>query len=410
MDPKNIKQALFRKRGAPSWKEDKLLRPLMKHFEEQLKTNPQALDGIHAAASWDELKALHDKYCIEEAEVLSYTPNPEEGAKDVSNPEQEAADKEAADAASQSKEATHGFENNEVPVDPMNRQTAHVRDYVLDPAPIDNPDQAKDRPQAGGTPDLREPSSFSEAFKLPEGFGEKDNKGQDKTGQQGGNGQSGPSQPKKEREPAFNPAFDDMSGAKKLKQTRRFAKRITSLVCNLLEHGYVYWVTKDITEAKLVEYELNDEMDLNLLISLDGVQEQTVKAFFQRMCADAKKDSKISDDDREELADALAEVMMEKGIAPTPMQNLLVVGGEIIIAKAIPAIAASAQINSLLNELRKMKQGPVEEQDGNVYESQEQPVQQQQAQRPAHPSQTVDTFGQDKNEVSMEISALTDSD
>lgn len=375
-----------------------MLNPLIEHFRKELEKNPNALDGIEKAHSFDELKYLHDKYCIEEATILSETPNdPDPGQGGTTAPEP-SAKKEQAPA---------NFDNNEVPMDPMNRQNPHVRDYVRDPAAIDNPGQ-KDKPQIGGTPDLAEPITYEQAFRMPDGMpDEKDNKqGQASSGDSGQGG--GPRPPKKEREPAFNPGFDDMSHSRKTKQTRRFARRITDLVCNLLEHGYVWYVTRDITESKLIQYELNDEMDLNLLVSLDGVQEQTVKAFFQQQCLQAKQDSKISDDDRDDLADALAEVMMEKGIAPTPTQNLIITGGEILLRKGIQAITAASQVTALLNQLREMKKGGVEDQ-GTEYAGEPQSAQQPQPepQRP-HPSQTVDTFGAGKDEVSMEIANLSE--
>ncbi len=343
----NIRNLLYKKRGALGWREDKLMQPLMRHFEKELKLNPNALEGIEPVHSLDELKALHDKYCIEDATVISESPATEGTAPPASETQNAAGESPASEPAPQ------GFDNQETErPDPMNRQSPKVRGYVLDQSRM-NPDQTT-QPTPGGSPNIGEPKSYQEAFKMEDGALPGKDKGSPGSGTSEG-GSGGMKPPKKD--PPFNPAFDDMGRAKQNKQTRRFAKYITEFVCTLLEYGYVWWTTKDITDVKLMQYELNNEMDLNLMVSLDGVQEQTVKSFFQRQCIEAKKESKISQEDREELSDALADVMMEKGIAPTPTQVLIMTAGKIIAFQGLKAFMQGSQINNLLGQLREMHNG-----------------------------------------------------
>ncbi len=54
-----------------------------------------------------------------------------------------------------------------------------------------------------------------------------------------------------------------------------------------------------------------------------------------------------------ELTDALFEVLIEKGIAPTPMQNLALVSLQIVGAKVITALGLSAMTNSILAGLKE---------------------------------------------------------
>ena len=69
--------------------------------------------------------------------------------------------------------------------------------------------------------------------------------------------------------PPVNPYFDDQSNALKKKQTKRFAKYITAFVCFALEKGYVWFATKDINEAKMIEYELKkDQTSKDALLDL----------------------------------------------------------------------------------------------------------------------------------------------
>ena len=116
---------------------------------------------------------------------------------------------------------------------------------------------------------------------------------------------------------------------------------------------------KDITEAKLTEYEINDEMDLSLLLDMPNGQQSSVKDFFISQHQVIKDESKIDAEDREDLADALTEVFLEKGIAPTPMQELMLVGARIIGLQTLKAVAISNSNKSILSQLRGMKQEEV---------------------------------------------------
>lgn len=131
------------------------------------------------------------------------------------------------------------------------------------------------------------------------------------------------------------------------------AKYIVKVVVTLLEKGFVWWTTKDINEAKLIELELKGEIDLTVLFALSETEQQTAREFFATMCKDAIAGSKVDLDDQEELTDALFEVLIEKGIAPTPMQNLALVTLQIVGAKVLTALGINAMSNSILAGLKE---------------------------------------------------------
>ncbi|MCQ6458540.1 hypothetical protein, partial [Vibrio parahaemolyticus] len=60
---------------------------------------------------------------------------------------------------------------------------------------------------------------------------------------------------------------------------------------------------------------------------------------------------------KQDLTDALTEVLLEKGAAPTPQQELILMGLTIIGGKIIALMTIKAQTNSLLEQLKAMKQG-----------------------------------------------------
>ena len=158
-----------------------------------------------------------------------------------------------------------------------------------------------------------------------------------------------------------------MSGEKKKRSTKKFAKYIVETVCMLSEKGFVWYANNEINENKLTEYEMSGEMDLSLLVSLEDGQEVTCKQFFQVQCAKAEQLCKIDEEEKADLAEALAEVLMEKGIGPTPTQELILISLKIFGSQAINLMALKSQTNSLLTQLRGMNEGYAPEQ-GEEYE------------------------------------------
>jgi hypothetical protein len=152
----------------------------------------------------------------------------------------------------------------------------------------------------------------------------------------------------------------------------------------LSEKGFVWYANKDINEAKLVEYEVKDEIDLQLLVTLEDGQEATVKTFFQQQCFKAEQLSKIDQSEKEDLIDALADVLLEKGVAPTPSQELMMVGLKIFGGQVLNLIALKSQTNSLLDQLRAMKQA-----DNEFYENAKQTRTREQAMDNREPDRTT---------------------
>jgi hypothetical protein len=145
-----------------------------------------------------------------------------------------------------------------------------------------------------------------------------------------------------------------MSSGKKRRSTKKFATYIVETVCMLAEKGFVWYANKDINESKLAEYEMSGEMDLSLLVTLEDGQEATVRQFFQGQTIRAEQLAKIDHEEKKDLAEVLAEVLLEKGIAPTASQELILIGLKIFGAQAIQLMALKSQTNTLLSQLRDM--------------------------------------------------------
>lgn len=329
---------IYLKRGNTNYKEKRMVEAL----EKKLMANPSLESEMKPATSFDELKSLHDKYCIEDAEIVSETTS-----ADNSTSNEPSIDEQHKDFVAKSTESLSTEKPKEI-IDPFNRANPIVRDYVLKEDFTD--DTATKNPT---NKNFNEPTSFGQAFELPKD--EPQNGAQSNTG-----GQSGKAKDTKQP-PPFNPAFADIDAAKKKKQTKRFSKYIVESVCMLAEYGYIWFASKDINEIKMAEYELNNEIDLDVLLTLENDQEVTIKQFFANQCLLVKKDSKIPQDEKDDLADALAEVLAEKGIAPTPTQELLMIAGKIFAGQAIKCIAQKSQFDSILSQLKQRRQDQGEE-------------------------------------------------
>jgi hypothetical protein len=358
---------LYIKRGNKNYKERRLLKELEPVIEEMLSKDPSFKSKVLPATNYAELQKLHSKYVGVEPVDVEYvneedisSQKPEEEISSQKNEEEilenmakknNNIDAQEVDFEETIKEPV--VESNSNPfIDPFNREEPIVRDYVMG-----NDSLSKD---SGKPQDMRtvfeEPTSFEEAFVIPND----DNDDSESNSEVNTNSSSSekPSQPRNSpssKEP-LNPNFDEMSAGKKKKSAQKFAKYIVEAVSVISEKGMIWFSNKDINATKLTEYEMLGEVDLSLLVTLDTGQEVTVKQFFQTQCSKAEELSKWSDEQKEDLSTALAEVLLEKGIAPTPTQNLLLVGLTILGGQGIAMMTIKSQTDSLLNQLRSMNE------------------------------------------------------
>jgi len=336
-----------------NYKEKRYVRELQEIISKKIEANPELANSFKPAENFEELERMYHLYTSEEAVVESETDTQKQNNM-VTEEEEEMDNYDGGNSKNQASSADEDSIDKDF-IDPFNREEPIVRDYVLDGGDLADPNTV----DFSGKTDFDEPTSFDEAFVLPD-----ENTPPPSSGG-GGFGGGSPRPEREEREEPreqarINPDFDDMSSAKKKKSTRKFAKYIVEVVCMLSEKGFVWYANKDINEAKLVEYELKGEMDLSLLLNMPNGQEVTVKQFFQEQCLLAEQLAVIDEESKADLADALAEVLLEKGIAPTPTQELMLVAGKIFVGQAISLLTLKSSTNAVLSQLRAMKQAEVE--------------------------------------------------
>lgn len=338
---------IYVKKGNLNYKERKYI----KAIQDALEKKGINLDKFHPATNFGELQKLYDEYTIDETH-FEEVGSKAEGNKSEQNTEEKTSestsDKEHDTDNGGGGEETEHDDTYSSDIDPLNREAPIVRDYVMD----EGMQREGEKTNNTGQTNFNEPTTFGESFEMP-----KDENNGDK-GKKGGGG-SGNSKDKKDKDSKpdpVNPDFDSMDEKKKRKSTKKFAKTIVRAVCKLSEMGCIWWVTKDITDDKLIEYELQDTIDLKILLTLEDNQTATVKQWFKSQVKLADEAFKITQEDEDDLADSLYEVMLEKGIAPTPMQELIINAvTTIVIGLGVKAYAMGQQIQNVITQLKEIK-------------------------------------------------------
>jgi hypothetical protein len=332
---------VYQKRGALNYKEKRMVTAIEKALSEKIAKQPELANQFDPARNFDELKSLFDEYCVTDTEFVDIPNNEKVGNQQETETTHEEFRKGMEDTIQKPKPEqpteTKTF------IDPFNDAEPIVRDYVQSGGLKEEGEQQSTQTE------FAEPTTQQGAFEMPTDDDEK--------------GASGKTIKGKKPEPSkpINPKFDDMSDSKKKRSTKRFAKIIIEGVCLLAEKGCIWWTTKNITEDKLAQYEIDGEMDLQILLTLDDGQQATVREWFAQKVNDAQTLFKVSETDKSDLIDSLYEVMLEKGVAPTPMQELIINAVKtFVLDMGLKALGLSSQINNVLGQLKLMKANTME--------------------------------------------------
>ncbi len=346
---------VYKKRGNQDYKTKKKIKELQEVIQSKIDKDPDF--KFEPATNKEDLEKLYALYCSDEVDFEEMNSNNNDNVKNDKEEMNEKTNDVAEDVDFEEFEDEKTEKETPRFVDPFNRDEPKVRDYVLG----DSYSGEKKDDDQDVNYNFDEPKTEKEAFS----YGESNDESDDKYNGDANNESSEDTDSKSKinRKPLVNPDFDSMSKAKQKKATKRFAEGIVNAVTSLAEKGFVWFANKDITEAKIVEYEMSGEMDLEILLNLGDGQEATVKEFFKHQRLQAEHLSKIDDNLKEELVEALTEVFLEKGIAPTPTQNLIIVGLNLIGTQAITLIGLTSQTNSILTQLRDMKKGSINNDD-----------------------------------------------
>lgn len=355
---------IYDKKGRFSFKENKLIDDIKTALQEKYSDNPEFLNNFIPAKNFDELQSLHREYC---AEVVDYEEVPENKNQNI---EQE--HKEFRDSLKETVQPNNDMEQDSAFVDPFNQSNPLVRDYVMDDKFDANSNTEPKKTS------FEEPTTFKDAFKMPDS-----------------DTQSSKTDKKdKPKEQPLNPSYNEQNNGRKKRTNKKFAKYIVEAVCMLAEKGFIWWTTKDITESKVAQYELNGEIDLSLLLTMPDGQQATVKEWFKSQEISAEHLSKFSQDEKDDLAEVLAELLDKKGVSPTIEQELAIIALKMFGQKFMIAFEMRKGVNSVLEQLRAL--GGTAPQKRNYEEKgYDEPQQQSQPEPVSQPTQEKNTIVED---------------
>jgi hypothetical protein len=366
---------IYQKRGNLNYKERKLISEIEQSIVKKFGDTPP--EKFNSATNFDQLKELHNMYCGDEVDFVEIKNG------EIENEETHKNFRDNMKAKTESDFSLDDIEESDKTfIDPLNREEPLVRDYVMNGDPASTQDSSSN--SANPKLSFDEPLTFEDSFDIPgESSSDKDKRNNtDSKNNQTHNARPINNQNNQSQNSGmgFNGGGQNSDIKKQRKSSQRFAKYIVSTVCMLCEKGFVWYANSDINDSKLAEYELSGEIDLSILVTLEGGQEATIKQFFQAQSLKAEELAVISKEEQEDLTDAVAELLLEKNFTPTPTQEVLLISLKIIGAKFVGAFALKSQTNDLLMQLRSMKAEQTPQQEYKEPQPQPRPQPQPQAQ------------------------------
>ena len=335
---------IYNKLGKKSYKESKLVKDIQSAVEKKIAQNPELGSKFRPATTFEELQSLHREYCSTDVEYEEMGVSKEDDHVKFRDSMKESVEKTEPSNEIKTKELP---EDDYSFTDPFNDADPIVRDYVMENNFDKNPSTNS---ETSSNNNFDEPTNFKDAFVMPDA-----NTPNSTGGNNGGNNQK-----KQTKEEPLNPKYNEQSSGRKKRTNKKFAKYIVQAVCMLAEKGFVWWTTKDITESKVVEYELNGEMDLSILLTMQNGQKATVKQWFQSQRFKSEELGKYDKNEIEDLSDALAEVLDKKGISPSEEQELLIIAASVFGKKLMTAIEIKRDIGSVIQQLKEIQQSGVQ--------------------------------------------------
>lgn len=334
---------IYSKRGNLNYKERRLVAQITEAIEKKLIENPSL--QVTPANTPAELEKLYNEHCTE---YVDFQEIDEKGkGAETENNGGDTTD----DTETQHKNFRDGVAENVTTedkganvVDPFNRDEAIVRDYVK------QSDFPGDKTNSTGSKTYGEPQTSFDQMKMPPTDEELAQEQKEK-----GSTSSASTNTSKPTNNTSTPTNNNNLGgeteAQAKKRSRKFANTIVLLVTGLYQKGVIWWATKDINEEKLLEHSAKGELDLLEQLSLSEEQDIAVKDFFGMQCQAITQAVNVTPEEKLRLTDSLAELLIEKKIAPSNTQMLLFDVVEVFGLKTLAVYQIAEQSKALLEQL-----------------------------------------------------------
>lgn len=152
-----------------------------------------------------------------------------------------------------------------------------------------------------------------------------------------------PADDKKKDEP-MNPGLDDLSPTEKRKQVEMFADAILETYGQLYEAAFTAYCSVKMNKMEILDRD--GSIRLSMVIERGEGGDLTIREQFVKYNEKVASTFVVSPEMKAELREPLIAVLMEKGIAPTPMVSLLIGVGR----HALIGIFSAAQLKAEIKE------------------------------------------------------------
>lgn len=174
------------------------------------------------------------------------------------------------------------------------------------------------------------------------------------------NGSAGPETPvddKKKNEP-LNPDLDDLSPTEKRRNVEMFADAIITNYSMLYEAAFTKLCTINMNKMEILDRQGN--IRLSMAIERTEAGDMTVRQIILANNEEASKTFIVDDATKLALREPLIAVLMEKGIAPTPIVTLLIVLGGHILTGVLAAVELKGKMNEQLESFKVFRKEELE--------------------------------------------------
>jgi hypothetical protein len=342
---------IYVKRGNLSYKERRYVEALKGYLAE----NPNIT--IAPAQNYKELEGLWSKYCIEDVDFSEVKNNDNNESMDTNDDNIEndevnlETDKNLNTNEQQSSiDDDDDWDDTGNNSDPFNRDEPIVRDYVKNGS--DFPDDKINLNNVKSS--YEEPRTQKAQMRMP---GEEDELPPKKEFNTTTNNTNKSSNLSDGNSKSINPKYSELSPAEQKKQSKRMAKSIVRIGCAIGSKVLEFWGTNGIKEEDINEYEKEGlELDLQVASIFEPNQVVSVREFFAQNREMIINISQFSEEEKEELVDAITDYFVAEKIGPTPRQNLLLTIGELVGLKVISVWGIKKGVNAVVSELRERNQ------------------------------------------------------
>lgn len=339
-------QKIYIKQGAPTHRESSMVKEIQSFIQKKQEKDPNY--AVETVSSYDELKELYDRISIESEEIDFEEVPQNQSTTDTSETKEVKAPEPTKESPKNPKEV----------IDPLNKQEPIVRNYVLQ---NEFPTAQQRQDQASNRTEFNEPTTFEESFSMPDDSMDSDSK----TFQEGQQNQNGGPKDAKSSQPGNNNSNKDgqrtkisqtqpgdISPDKKRRNARKNARFGINVLLSTAEVFIGNMLTKDISEAKLVEYEVTGEINMGLGLAMPDGGEQTVKGYLSTVREEIKRLLETPEPEKAELIEDATEVLIEKDLVLTPTQQFVATLVGVMISRVKDVYPIYASTKAVLGQLK----------------------------------------------------------